>query len=200
MTDDLTPPTEQIDSDAFDLNPPPRWPKIVGIISICWGALGLTCTGCGLGTPAIMGSLVGPQLNGAPLPPAWRFGTLDYVISALGVLLAITLIVAGVQTILRKRLGWALHLVYAVTTIPVTIVSALSGFAKQDAMKDWAQDYPDNPIAQGINQGGPDQTIGLIIGVLIILFFMLYPLFLIIWFGLIKNRHEHMTGGVEEVF
>lgn len=200
MTDDLTPPIEQSDIDEFNLNEAPRWPKVVGIISIVWGAVGLTCAGCGLGSSAFMGSMVGSQLNGAPLPPAWQFGTVDYVIAGLGLLLSIVIIVAGIQTILRKRMGWALHLVYGLCAIPLNIASALNGFAKQSAMPQWAEDYPDNPIAEGINRGGADQTVGMIVGVLMILFFMLYPLFIVIWFGLIKNKHEQMTGGVEEMY
>ncbi len=200
MTDDLTPPIDQSDTDDFDLNPPPKWPKVVGIISIIWGTLGLTCTGCGIGSPAILGMMFGPMLNGAPLPPAWQLGTVDYIVTAIGGLMAVLLIIAGIQTILRKRLGWALHLVYGLVVVPVTIASALNGFAKQEGMAQWAQDNPDNPIAEGINRGGPDQMIGLVMGVLVILFFMLYPLFCIIWFGLVKNKHEHMTGGVEEVY
>ncbi len=200
MTDDLTPPTEQVGLDEFDLNEAPRWPKVVGIISVVWGGIGLTCGGCGMGTPAIMGFLMGSQLNGAPLPPLWTFGPLDYVLGVLGIVMAIVLVVAGVQTILRRRLGRALHLVYAVVVLPMIVVSALNGFSKQSAMAQWAKDYPDNEFAQRINAGGPDQMIELVVGVAMILFFMLYPLFCLIWFGLIKNKHEQMTGGVEEVF
>jgi uncharacterized membrane protein YukC len=55
-------------------------------------------------------------------------------------------------------------------------------------------------MAQQMNAGGPGQAIGMIVTLVIILFFLTYPLFCVIWFALVKNKREHLTGGVEEVF
>ncbi len=199
MTDDHTPPT-QFDADEFDLHTPPKWPKVVGIISIVWALLGLTCGGLGMASPILMGGLLSSQLDGAPLPPTMVLTPMDYVLGVFGLALAVLLFIGGIQTIIRRPIGRAMHLVYGLGAIPSIIYSTVSSFSKQEATKQWAQDYPDNPMAESINAGGPDQTIGMIIGLVIILFFMTYPLFCVIWFGLIKTKHEQMTGGAEDMY
>ena len=200
MTDEHTPPTEQHDLDAFDLVDPPKWPKVVGVISIIWALLGLTCGGLGMASAAFMGPMMESQLDGDPLPPTMVLTTADYALGAFGLVLAVILMVGGVTLLLRKPVAKPLHIIYGLGAIPSLVFSTLINFSKQEAAQQWAKDYPDNPMAQQMNAAGPAQAIGMIITLVIILFFMTYPLFCIIWFGLVKNKREHMTGGVEAVY
>ncbi|MFI4897722.1 MAG: hypothetical protein ACIARR_07840 [Phycisphaerales bacterium JB059] len=200
MTTQDTPPTVHNDTDGFDLADPPKWPKVVGAISIVWALLGLTCGGIGLASPAFVAPLMESQLDGDPLPPTMVLTTTDYALAAFGLLLAVLLMIGGVTLLMRKPIARPLHILYGLGAIPSLVVSTLLNFSKQEAALQWAKDYPDNPMAQQMNAGGPGQAIGVIITLVIILFFMTYPLFCVIWFALVKNKREHLTGGVEEVF
>ena len=58
MTNDLTPPIEQSDFDEFNLNEAPKWPKVVGIISIIWALVGLTCGGRGMASSFLLAPMM----------------------------------------------------------------------------------------------------------------------------------------------
>jgi len=197
MNDDYSPPTEQSDFDEFSLNEAPKWPKVVGIISIVIASLSLTCVGCGIISIAVFIPM-GESAIGEPLPDPMKPGAIAYAMMGLGLVLAVVLVFAGISTILRKRSGWALHLVWALVSIPLSIGNAIYQFGQQQAAQDWIAANPDSPWAQqGGGQNSALQAAGLLIGLVLGL---AYPVFCVIWSGLVKNKHEHMTGGVEEVF
>ncbi|MEZ6244144.1 MAG: hypothetical protein R3B57_14005 [Phycisphaerales bacterium] len=201
MTEDLTPPTDRTTDDEFDLREAPKWPKVVGIISIVWGALGLLCGVGGLAMMPLSSSFMEPMLEGDPPPPTVSFGPVDYGLAALGPVLAILLIAAGIMTINRKRAGWAGHLLYACISIPLLLFATYNNFQKQAGLEQWAQDYPANKYAEMISKSqGMQQTAGAVTAIVMLVIFLAYPLFCLIWFGLMKTKHEQMTGGVEEVF
>lgn len=181
--------------------PPPKWPIPVGIISIALGGLGLLCGGLGVAVMPFMGGMMSSSLNGAPLPPNMQFGPVDYTIAALGVVLSILLLIAGIMLIGRHPLSRWLHLLYAVAIIPVSIMNLMQESAKQAGMTQWAADYPDNPIAQGVIAGGPGQEIGPMIGMCFGgVLGIGFPLFLFVWFMLIKTKPEHITGTQSGVY
>ncbi len=202
MTDDLAPPTEPTHADDFDLRDPPSWPKVVGIISIVWGGLGLVCGLGGIVMMPVGTKMMEPMLAGDPPPPTNQFGAMDYGIAALGLGLAVLLLVAGIMTVGRKRAGWTAHLIYAAISIPLVLFSAYNNLQKQAGVEQWAKDFPSNDYAQMINNSpGGVQQASAIGGLVVLLIFGLgYPLFCIIWFGLIKTKHEQMTGGAEDVY
>lgn len=106
------PPT---DPEGIDLPPDlPRWPKVVGITSIVWGALGLMCAGCGsIYAVAIAPDLMkGMEDRMGPMPAVFKPGLETIVAGALGVVMTILLIVAGIVLVQYKRLGRTLHLAY----------------------------------------------------------------------------------------
>lgn len=175
--------------------PPPKWPIPVGIISIALGGLGLVCGGLGLAITPFLGGMMSGQLNGAPLPPNMQFGPVDYTITALGVVLSILLLIAGIMLVGRHPLSRWLHLLYAVAIIPVSIMNLMQQSAKQAAMAQWAADYPDNEFAKAINSGATGQDIGPMIGMCVGGGLGIgFPLFLFVWFMLIKTKPEHITG------
>jgi hypothetical protein len=197
MSDDDFP----IDPAEQHFLPPPKWPIPVGIISIALGGLGLVCGGLGLAVTPFLGGMMSSQLQGAPLPPNMQFGPVDYTLAGVGVVLSVLLLIAGIMLIGRHPVSRWLHLIYAVTSIPLSIMNLMHQSAKQAAMAQWAADYPDNPIAQAINSGAPGQDIGPMIGMCFAgVFGIGFPLFLFVWFMLIKTRPEHITGTQSGVF
>ncbi|MFG0274353.1 MAG: hypothetical protein ACF8QF_04785, partial [Phycisphaerales bacterium] len=102
----------------------PGWTKPVGIISIAWGALGLFCGVLAVGGPALMRKFMQSAQNqmqgGFPdvmmNPPASAQAA-----QISGLAWAVFLIVTGGLLIGRKPIARALHIVYAVGAIALTV-------------------------------------------------------------------------------
>lgn len=190
---DGAPPT---DPDVLDLPPEPKsWPKVIGILSIIWASIGLLCAGCGVGLMPVWRGMIEDQLKGAPPPPSMVFGTVDYALMAVGVALTFVLLAAGIATVMRKPAGRALHLAYGALSLPLLAANIWNAMQKSAAMAQWAKDYPDNPIAQSQASGG---QMGELIGYAFMLCFGLaWPLFCLVWFGLVKRSTAEMTAGLD---
>jgi len=190
---DENPPMEP--GDLGTLAEPPKWPKVVGIISIVWAGLGLTCTGCGLASMVFMPQLmkVSEQAMGGPMPAIMQPGPLQIVLTAASLIPVILLLLAGIATVGRKPTGRPLHLAYAVVSIVMSVASTVVAAQHQLAVIEWAQQNPDSKWA-GQAQS-PMAWIGLAFGILIGL---AWPVFCLIWFGLVKRRNADITEGLEE--
>jgi hypothetical protein len=181
-----------IDAEAHEL---PGWPKVVGIISIVWGGIGITCIGCGVAGALFAPSLI-PRDQAAQMPPP-MMSPLQYLQMLLGVVMAILLIFAGVLTLRRNISGRYLHLAYAALSLPLFALSIWAGLQQQAAMDQWAAQNPDSPMAKSMS--GPQAQIGQVVGWAFgAAFGLLYPLFLFIWFGLIKRTPRSMGAGMVE--
>jgi hypothetical protein len=175
----------------------PGWPKVIGILSIIFGFLGIVF---GVGSVALMPLWTGMMegaLDGAPPPPSMQLTPLLLGLTAAGGLLNLLLIVAGFMTIARKPAGRTAHLVYAVLCAFSAIAVLFYQQQTQAAVLQWAKEYPDNPVAQSMTSGAQaaGQLIGLIIGMAIGL---AWPVFCIIWFGMVK-RHADSMGAPPEL-
>ncbi len=185
------PPTSgALDDDLFAA--PPAWPKVIGIISIVLGALNLTCMGCNVLNLAVFMPMAESQMK-EPIPPPMQPGPLHWALMGLGFVLALLLLAAGIVTVMRRPAGRALHLGYALVSIPLTIASVAIQVQQINDMAQWAANNPDSAWAQQLNAPGAavGQWAGLIIGTALGL---AYPTFLLIWFGFVKRRAEDMTG------
>jgi hypothetical protein len=184
MMNDAFPPN----SGVPELPPPlPTWPKVVGIISIGWGSLGIVCGGCGMIMPMIAtGAMKG---SGQELPPAMMPQGPQMVLMAVGLLLAVLLIVAGVATLNRKASGFAMHLGYALVSIPLTLLSLYFSWKQQGELAAWAAANPQNPMALQMSNPGQQmgQVVGMVFGGVLGLG---YPVFCLIWFGLVKKVRD----------
>ncbi len=182
----------------LDLPPtPPVWPKVIGIISIVFASLGLVCGGCGLIVTPFMGQLMGSAAEGHELPPIYQPNIGNMAYAALGLLSALLLLIAGALTISRKPVGRMLHLVYAIVGIPLTIGGLYIQWKLQRETAAWAaQADPANPFAQQFNspQAGFGNMIGMAFGAV---FGLSYPLFLLVWFGLVKRKASDMGTAPE---
>src|SRR3954464_12580541 len=114
--------------DIAEPKPLPGWPKVVGIISIVWGALGVTCLGCFFGMSQFLPALMGKPDE--PLPPTLKPDPLQMGVYILGAIMALVLLIAGVLTVKRRPVGKWLHLAYAAVSLLVLPVSLYLGYQK----------------------------------------------------------------------
>lgn len=182
----------------------PAWPKVIGIISIVWGGLGLCYRGLVTGYMAVAPSLIESQLNGDPVPDAMRMGIADWLIALVSLGLALLLIFGGITAVSYRPLTRVLHLLYGALSIPLAAVRYINNSAKQDKMMEWAEQYPNNPISQSMQSMDPNSLTAAISEVVSLAFLIVLgfgvPVFYLIWFGLIKTKPEQITGGDEGVY
>ncbi|CAG0973768.1 hypothetical protein PHYC_01392 [Phycisphaerales bacterium] len=180
---DLTPPIEAGD---LELPPePPKWPKVIGIISICWAGLGLTCTVCGVAGGAV-GYAFMPESQRSQFPPNFGLTPGLMATAAFGTLNAGLLLIAGILTLRRKPLGGLLHLVVAAISILLFAVNVYFTMEQQAIIAQWARENSETQYAKQLNSGS--QQIGQIVGWAFgALLGLGYPIFLLIWFGVVKR-------------
>jgi len=179
----------------------PKWPLVIGIISIIWGGLWLLCGGLGLAFLPFSAKVMEQALEGDPLPYGMVPTSTDYIIGIGGVLGSLLLLFAGILAVSRRPLTRPLHLVYGIITIPLSLWSYMNQMSKAALNAEWAKEFPSNPMAAGMSMDSSQAAAGQIIGlVLTILLGVCIPLFYLIWFGLIKTKPEQITGGDEGVY
>lgn len=175
---------------------PPSWPKVIGIISIVWGSLGVVCNACGL-----VGQMAGDAFVNM-VPPEQREqmkaqmaqsgSVAQMAVYVVSTLLAVLLIVAGVQLLQRKPIARMLHLVYAGFASIATIVGTVVAWGAIEAQMQ--QMTSDPALAQQASAMKGGMYVGVAFGVLIGL---AYPLFLLIWFLAIKKDANLIAQGVQ---
>ena len=163
---------------------PTNWPRTIGIVSISWATLGLSCLACGVALQVALGPSMLPEpLRNNP-PPSMRFGTLQIVQTIISLVTSSLLIAAGIQTLRRSFSGRTLHLIWAVLSVLAVIYGGFAGWHQQQEQLIWARENPDNPIAKQTLQGQP---FSLAIMGFFLCFFAAWPVFCLTWFGLIKR-------------
>ncbi len=186
-----TDPVPSMTSDFQLSGEPPAWPKVVGIISIVLASLSLVCGGCGL-VQNVMGLAQGgkdveiPNSATIHIPPP---SVLSVGLGVLGWLWAVLLLVAGIMTVKRLAKARLLHLVYASVSIVLTIASVAVGMAEMRRVFDaFAQNAQMAQMAGFMRMGAYAVmcfAVALGLG---------YPIFLLVWFGVMGKRPE--TGAV----
>lgn len=192
------------DQDAFG-PPAPGWPKVVGVISMVMAIIALACGVLGLGFMAVgesmfAGMMAGQLPDGVPPPPTMP--PLDAImlgVSAFGVVTNVLLIAAAVMLMRRRPAGRTLHLVYAV----IAVVSAFLGtyashraqVQQQQAMTAWIADHGDTEFGKVIADSQQQQAAmqqSLQVGGLVAtaVLSLAWPVFCIIWFGMVKRDAE----------
>lgn len=196
---EASPPTVPDPSDeSIDelLEDPPKWPTVVGTISIVWAGLTLTCSGCGIGSMTLFGPMMQSQVQGGSLPPTMQLGATGWLMLGLGLSNAVVLLVAGIMLAMRNHTARILHLFYGLLAFPLTAFGTFFQWGKQAQMAQWIQDNPESPFAQTGAINPTLQLIGFAFGLLMAL---AWPVFCLIWFGLVKRTKESMTGSAEPV-
>jgi hypothetical protein len=174
----------------------PAWPKVIGILSLVWACLGLTCGACGVGWMLVGPALMPPDMR-AQMPPNLMGTPAMWVNMTLSMINTVLLLVAGVVTLRRHAAGRLLHLGWAVIAIVLWGAGVYLQIGQQEALKQWAAQNPDTPFARQMNSLGSQigQMAGMVIGAI---FGLAYPVFLLIWFGAVKRSHKDWGSPPEE--
>jgi hypothetical protein len=182
---------------------PPAWPKVVGIISIVLASLGIPCSAC-ISVGALGGSAMyewGRQQQikaGHPdpgsMPAPFQPTVVDIGSAALWLLGVVVLLVAGIMTVRRKSSGRPAHVVYGVISILGTLVYLSSSMMKAQAIANWIAQNPGHPFLKQPGIGMSSSPIG---AVLMSALCLIYPIFILIWFGPMGKRPEAGAGDQE---
>ncbi|MBY0113719.1 MAG: hypothetical protein K2Y21_12940 [Phycisphaerales bacterium] len=164
---------------------PTSWPETIGMISMVWAGIGLSCAGCGLmsvmmelNTSVWVLEMQGHKLLGMALTLAIKLQI------GVGIVLSVILFAAGFATRQRLIAGRLLHLVWSGISLLWTPVSIVMIFQQDAAMKRWLTLNPSDIMAK---QPGAGINIGLMIGLTLTLAF---SLFIFVWFMFIKKTKE----------
>lgn len=129
--------------------PIPSWPKTIGIISICWGSLGLLCNGCGFAGIMMQGTfLKQAEEQFGPMPDVMKPQPAQMGLLAFGVLWTILLLISGILLVSRKQVSITLHLVYAVGGLIMGVVGTVVGVMQNLAISNWVQNNQSEKWAQ----------------------------------------------------
>ncbi len=176
-------------SEVGELPPKPSsWPGAIGTISIVFGALGLVCYGClslqTMATPLMVGMV--PEDKRPPTPQGIQlFVQIFQLCAAAG--LSVWLLIAGIG--LTRRRAWARsHTVgWSVAKILLSFISTIMGVVFASATVD--------QINSQLSQGGtPPFTVSitwmLVFVAIGLVWALLWPVFLLIWFsrGSVKDE------------
>lgn len=179
--------------DAMEvMQEPTSWPKVIGIISMIWGGIGLSCVGCGGAMTAMGTSFLPPEMRDGPMPPTMGFNIVNILNLGVGAVFSVLLFSAGLTTLRRSMTGRTLHLAWSTFSLAWIPVSLYLAYYQTQAMKVFVRENPDSPFSKG---GSPET--GLMIGIAMTVIFAIYPTFIFIWFLFIKKTKE--SFGAEAV-
>ena len=174
--------------DAMDaFQEPTSWPKVIGLISMIWGGLSLTCAGCGVLGVMASSSMIPEEMKSQGLPPTMGLNLYNSLQMGVGTVMSFVLFAAGLFTLRRSMTGRTLHLIWSAISamwIPVTLYLIFRQNAEMDR---WAAENPENQFAKQHAAGG---NIGVMIGIAMTVIFSIYPVFIFIWFLFIKKTKE----------
>ncbi|RMD66772.1 MAG: hypothetical protein D6824_00125 [Planctomycetota bacterium] len=169
----------------------PRWPAVVGGVSLTLGVLGAPFQAALLALPAVLRTLRGlmEQAPGevlASLPPL-EITTAQKAHAAAAALSLLLLAAAGVATLLRKRAGAWMHLAYAATAGPLAVWGAVLSYQKGRELAHWAAAHADSPAARFISEPTLMGT------TLQLALTLAWPVFVGVWFAS-RRRRQALDG------
>ncbi len=191
-----TDPVPSMTSDFQLSGEPPAWPKVVGIISIAWASLGIPCSGC-VSIMMVGGSgfyewgrqqqIAAKMPDTGPMPAVFHPGGVDMLSSIVWFIGVVVLLVAGIQVLRRRAAGRTIHLAYATISIVGTLIYAVSAVIKSLAIAEWIAHNPGDPY---LKQPGVSFAAYPILPIVFSLILLVYPIYIVIWFGMMKKRPD----------
>ena len=176
----------------------PGWPKPVGILSIVFGGISLVCGGFGIASLAFLQpmfyGMAEDQMGPAPAVLV-NTPTMVLVSGTVSLLLQVLLVIAGITCLSRNIVTRPLHLLYGVAMIVVGAWGTYVNMQWQQAISEWIAQNPDNDWAQ---QQAAGQSFSGPMTIVMVLLTAAWPIFCLIWFGLVKKTGDDLTGGVLE--
>lgn len=182
----VTPPRQP--GEIGGMEDGPRWPKIIGIISIVLGIGGCLGGVWGFLTPMLMRKWAEhvPPEQAAALGNVEAWGKWIAISSALTLLIALVLLVAGIALVKRRRYAIKLTRIWAVSKMLFALVSTYVGYIIQQ--EQFEQMSQQNPVLSG----SPFVDIALVVGVAFgLVWGCAFPMFVLIWFSRSKVKAEY---------
>ena len=168
------------------------WPKVVGVISIVLGSGACLSGGWGFAAPRFMKMMADllPQDQAAPFTAMQEWSTWILISSSLTILIALVLLVTGIDLVRRRRRGIKLGRIWAVLKMIFAVCGTVIGFViqKEQFLQMSEQLRQQNaPI-----DGSVLVVFGAVGAVFGILWACVYPVFLLIWFSRAKVKAEYV--------
>ena len=164
------------------------WSKVIGIISIVFGGLGLLCQSVSMTINAFTKSVAYRQ-GAYNARPEW-FSTYLIVSSVVGIVVSVLLLSGGICLLRRRRSGRSLHVTYGILAIATTIITQIISVVFI---------YP--PMFHslvGSNVAEIGEKAGTIGGIIFgAVYSLAYPIFLLVWFSRKRIKQEVATWGQE---
>ena len=184
------PPMHPVD----DLPPEPaQWPRVVGTISIIWASIGMLCGVCGVGMMALLPRFTAQaEQQFGPMPDVMKPTPVQMIIGVTGFIPPVILLVGGIMAVLRRPAARPIHLAYAVIGLILGVIGIGLGVKHQLDIMQWARDNPTSKWAP--QASSPLAFLGLGFGAILS---FAWPLFCIVWFGMIKRDTRDLTAGPE---
>ncbi|MGD9688628.1 MAG: hypothetical protein AB7K52_03300 [Phycisphaerales bacterium] len=170
----------------------PGWPKVVGIVSLVWGIFWVGCVGCGFAGIPLQewGMSQNPETKSLlPIPDVFRPTTGQYVAMGLGGLLDLLLVFAGIALLRRSASARTMHLAYGVLAAVLSVAGLVFALQASAAQTQWLKDNPSSEWAKYVRPSA-----NLLVGVVITIFSLAWPIFCLVWFGMVKRTHESMLA------
>lgn len=175
-------PNDQTLQDPLLEIEPPAWTKTLGIFSIIFAALGLTCNGCGAAFPLIMGAIPMPPEMGS-MPDVMKPPMMMSLVAGLSFFWSVLLLLAAIMTMRRAAVGRSLHLVWAGGSLVLLLVGVAISIQMVGAQQAWKVANADSPWAKQMGSAG----MGYAMTGVSIVFGGFWPVFCLVWFGLLKK-------------
>ena len=194
------PPTEA--GDFVPVTPPEGWPTVIGILAIIFGALGAIGAGCGaaalVAAPAFVNVIPeGPERDQLQqqLKQSMSHVPLQVGVQLIEFVLAIVLIVGGVQLLKRSRAAAKTLTIYAVGDLISNTLVLIVGIMASSAQAKMMSENPE--MQQQMPQGmqGFMRAAGVFGAVLEWIFTAIWPVFLLLWFRRTKIKDSIATWG-----
>lgn len=115
-----------IESEPLDLAEESKWPQVIGIFSIIYALLGITCQGFG-----VLSLLLAPlwqAMSGIEIAAPPILQILTYVSFAIYLSLGIFLFIGGMRLLRRRSRGLANLKAWAVIRLAMVMVSFVAGY------------------------------------------------------------------------
>jgi hypothetical protein len=160
----------------------------VGIISIVFASLGVGCIGCsGIGMALMPSMMKAAEDKMGPMPAVMQPPAITWLLLVAGLAWAGMELAAGITTLRRKPVGRTLHIIYGAGAMLMSVLSLALQWQQHSAQMSWAASNAGSEWAKQINSGGLFFIIGMAFALLI---GFSYPVFCLIWFGMLKKRPD----------